>query len=130
MQFLIVAQLLDDPRIIRKRDDGVNTVPRIRPGFNGRNSLGKYFIVQVFIFFMPSFRLLRRAFIAGARLALVRQKAERPCDRGAVARQTENDWRLLGTVEGYEEVPPRVVDNLSKFMRRLLGTTTTSGVKA
>ena len=94
----------------------MNTVPRIRPGFNGRNSLGKYFIVQVFVFFMPSVGLLRRAFVAGARLALVRQEAERPCDRGAVARQTEDDLRLLGAVESNKEVPPRVVDDLSKLV--------------
>ena len=100
VKFLVVTQLLDNSRVICKGDDSVNTVPRIRPGLIRRKALGKNSVVQVFVFFMPSVRLLRRAFVAGARLALVRQRAERPCDRGAVARQTEDDWRLLGAVEG------------------------------
>ena len=95
-----MAQLLDNTGIIRKGGNSVNTVPRIRPGLVRRKTLGKNSIVQVLVFFM-----------------LVGQEAERPRDRRAVTRQTEDDWRLLSAVEGNKEMPPRVVDNLSKFRR-------------
>ena len=95
----------------------MNTLPRVSPGFVRWKALGKDPLVEVLVLFVPRAGLLWRAFVTGARLALVRQKAERPCDRRAVARQAEDDWRLLGAVEGDKEVPPRVVNNLSKLRR-------------
>ena len=117
MQFLVKAKLLDDSRVVSERDDSVNTLSRISPGLVRWQSLGENPLVEVLVLFVPSASLLWRAFVTGARFALVRQKAERPCDRRAVARQTEDDWRLLGAVEGNKKMPPRVVDNLSKFVR-------------
>ena len=115
MKLLVMTELLDDPRIISKRDNSVNTLPRISPGFIGRHAPGKYLFVKIFILLMPCARLLRGTPVARARLALVRQKAERPRDRRAVTRQTENDWRLLSAIEGNKKMPARVVDDLSKL---------------
>ena len=98
VELLVQAELLDHSGVVGKRDDSVNTLSRISPGLVRWKPLGEDPLVKVFVFLMPSARLLRRALVARACFALVRQKAERPCDRGAVARQTENDWRLLGAV--------------------------------
>ena len=70
VQFLIVAQLLDNSGVIRKGDNSVNTVPRIRPGLVRRSNMARIYCTGTCIF-MP-----------------IGQEAERPRDRKAMARQT------------------------------------------
>ena len=108
VKFLVVTELLNDPGVVRQRDDSMNTFSRISPGFVGRNAPSKYLFVQIFVFLVPRTRLFRGSPVTRACLALVREKAERPSDRRAVTCKAEDNGRLLGAVERRKQVSPGV----------------------
>ena len=112
---LVIAKLPSDTGVIAECNDSVDTLTRVRPSLDRRNAFAENLGVKVLVLLQPSACLLGRAPIGGARLVLVGQQPESSSGSGAMAGKAEDDGRLIGAIEGGEEVPTRIGNDLRHF---------------
>ena len=98
--FLEVAKLTNHAWVIREWNNGVHSLPCIRPRFDGWDTLGEHLVVKILVLLAPCIGLLRGAAISGAGLGGIRQQAEGTSSSRPVAGQTKDNRGLIGAIKG------------------------------